>query len=85
MKKLPRGTRKGARKWPASKLIPIVMDVASVSGTAKRYKDSWPVAVATLVSIYRDERAKVRAIDSFNLTASVASTQTGKKDEEDGE
>lgn len=37
---------------------------------------NWPVTTAMMVSIYRDETAKLQAIDNFNLSAGTTSAPT---------
>lgn len=55
-----------------------------MSISTKGKNPNWTVLMATLVGIYRDESAKLRAIDNYNLQQQSSTTSvTG--DEDDGE
>jgi hypothetical protein len=60
----------------------VVQEAASFSNSTKKINPKWTVMTSILVSIYRDEVAKVKAIDNHNLMAS-ANSGTGP-DVEDG-
>jgi hypothetical protein len=68
LRKLRKGTRKGNRKWPRKKLLELVVEAGSFANR-KHPDPNWPILTALMVSIYRDESAKIQAIDSYNLTA----------------
>lgn len=65
LRKLKLGTRKGNRKWPAKRMLETVMEVGHISSLSKEMNPNWTVPVSTLVSIYRDETAKMRLIDTY--------------------
>lgn len=69
------GTRKGAKRWPLKLLLRLAVEAGSFSGR-KDNDPKWPVMTSLMVSIYRDETAKIQAIDSFNLTAGYGDTPT---------
>jgi hypothetical protein len=50
-------------------LIDLVLQSGALANSCKGSKPEWPVMTALLVSIYRDESAKMKAIDSFNMAA----------------
>lgn len=77
--KLKGGTRKGYHLWPSEKLLKLVVEIAVTSSSRKGKDPRWPVVTATLVSIYRDETAKKRAIDNFNLNPPDAGDSGTKK------
>lgn len=77
LRKLPKGTRSGSQKWPAMRLIQMVYEVASMANSTKTTKRNWTVLTAQLVSIYRGESSKMRAIDNFKLAEQV--TPQGSK------
>lgn len=82
-------TREGARKWPLKRLLEIVYEVAHMSN---RYKDTndpkWPVALSNMISVYRNEYSKLKAIRDFALSQQIDATRNkGKrtKGTDDGE
>jgi hypothetical protein len=85
LKKLPKGTRKGARRWPISMLLETVSEIATLS---HRYKDkpfpnNWAVPVTMLIGVYRDEAGKKSAIDSFNALPAESQKTTLVNDPKD--
>lgn len=68
LKKL-KGTRKGAKRWPKKVLLDLVIDIGSLASSRKDIDPMWPLVTANMVSIYRSESAKIKAIDDFNITA----------------
>lgn len=82
MQKVKGGTRKGAKRWPRNLLLQLVIEAGAFA--SKDTNDpSWPVSMALMVSIYRDESAKIRAIDNFNLTAGMDSGTGSSNDDWD--
>lgn len=79
---------KGARlqdslKWPVPTLLKIVSEMGHLS---YMYKDSsdkkWHIQTTTLVGIYRDEVAKIKAIESYNAgPAPAVSSEDDNYDE----
>ena len=65
LKHVKNGTRKGARKWPSKYLLDQLVEVATISYSTKRKSPKWTVIVNMLISVYRDEIAKMRAIDNY--------------------
>lgn len=79
LRAIPKGTRKGARKWPSSYLLKLVVEAGSIANSIKGTDPKWPVTTSMMVSLYRGEVQKMQAIDSFNLTQtdSVPSNPAG--------
>ena len=68
LKNVKGGTRKGERRWPRDVLLKLCVEAGSFANRESP-DPNWPVTTALMVSIYRDESAKIKAIDNFNLTA----------------
>lgn len=68
----PRATWKGQNKWPFDDLLKAVIDTSNVAGSRKGTDPKWTMVVATLVSIYRSEDAKLRAAETHRPEESEA-------------
>lgn len=79
---MPKGTRAGQKKWPSKYLIGVVSEIASLSYSTKGIGRNWTVVTELLVSVYRDEVAKMKAIESANL-AQQSNEPDDSKDEGD--
>ncbi len=67
LKTLKNGTRTGNRKWPRKKLLELAVEAGSYANK-KTPDPNWPILTALMVSIYRDESAKVQAIETYNMS-----------------
>ena len=76
LRKLPYGTWKGEVRWPALKLLETVYEVASMA-SRKKIGRKCPQNVKMLINIYKDEDAKKRSIDTYNLTQEGDSAPRG--------
>jgi len=82
------GTIQGAMEWPYQMLLGIVVEVATFSSSVKRTGKDWTVVTSTLVSVYRDEIAKVKAVDNYILQQKVQDASASKApdvDEDDNQ
>ena len=84
LKKL-KGTREGQRKWNRKVLLDTVLEIMSLAGTSKVTKPEWPVNVANMVSIYREESGKMKAIDNFNMSAGYGDSPSSPMPDENEE
>lgn len=82
IRRLKRTTWAGNHKWPNPKLIRLVSEIASISGSTKTRDGNWTVVIDTLVSVYRDESAKISYVDTFNAPASAKGSNKTKREEE---
>lgn len=61
-------SRASKRKWPADHLLRLVTEAAAADmNHPKGQGRNWNVVLATLVSVWRDESSKARAIDAHAL------------------
>lgn len=60
-------TREQHRKWKAERMLKIVNESASLANSRKGFHKNWPETVALFVSLYRDEVARIKMIDNWNL------------------
>lgn len=65
------GTRKAGQRWPLKYLLQVVHDVSYQSSLTKTTGRNWTVITTLLVNIYRDERAKIEAVERYNLNQSA--------------
>lgn len=71
------GTRKGAKRWDRTFLLRMVVEIGSIA-SKKTGDPDLPILTAMMVSMYRDESAKIQAIDGFNLSQSSGSNTPRK-------
>lgn len=69
LRKVKGGTRQVARKWPREQLLKLAVEAGSLASIRKTNDPEWPILLSLMVSIYRDEAAKLRAIETFNITS----------------
>jgi hypothetical protein len=82
---LPKGTRQGQQDWPDEYLLELANEVAMVHYSyPKGAKPRWDVVTYTLVSVYRDELTKMKAIDRLNNDTAAPTSNSGA-DEDEGD
>lgn len=79
LKRIPKSTYRGYRIWPVQRLLDTVAEVATMAHSRKGINPKWSMATSIFVSVYRDESAKIQAIESFTPDPK---TNTGPVDEE---
>lgn len=62
-----KGNAEQRRKWSIKFLLDLVGKVSHQSTLHTTYGRDWTVVTTALVNIYRDERDKIKAIESFKL------------------
>jgi hypothetical protein len=65
LKNIKHGTRKGGQKWPRKLLLKQLTEVATFANSQEGIDPTWAVTSTHLISIYRGEEAKKRAIDTY--------------------
>lgn len=82
-------TKKGDKLYPVEYMVERATEIAYIASTEKGKDKQWPVLIANLVSIYRDEKSKKEAIDNYSLRQSMdaakKSKKKGKGDIDDGD
>ena len=81
--KIPKSTRRGHRKWPAKYLLSTASEIAYLANSVKGIGRKWSVVTALLVSIYRDEMSKMKAIENYKLAQAADSASIGADDDKD--
>lgn len=76
-------SREKARIWTSDYLERLVGEVGYQANLYKNNGPKWSVVTAILVSVYRDEIAKMKAIENFNLLQSA--NEGRETDDDEGE
>lgn len=72
-------SRTQARQWNGDYLLKLVTETAYQAGLHKKSGRKWTVTTSILVSVYRSEIEKIKAIENFNL---MQAAETGPVDED---
>jgi len=67
--------------WTVKYLTGVVSEIASLASTTKGTGLKWTVVTDLLVSVYRDEVSKMKAVESANMQTNVGPDDS--KDEGD--
>jgi hypothetical protein len=46
----------------------MVIEIGSMANSIEGISPSWPVVTLTLISVYREEQGKIKAVENWNLT-----------------